>query len=55
MDPNELRLEFGLAVLQQHGDNFLEIEDEFIERSQPASGTPETNKPVSRSRSRTAE
>jgi hypothetical protein len=39
---HELRLEFGLAILQQHGNDFLEVEDEFIERRSLGVGTPET-------------
>lgn len=39
---HELRLEFGFAILQQHGNDFLEVEDEFIERRSLRVGTPET-------------
>jgi hypothetical protein len=60
LDAHEFRFEFGLAILQQHGDDLLEIDREFIERggcewAPGKPGTKPTNKPVCASRSITAE
>lgn len=60
LDTDELRFELGIAVLEEHGNNFLQIAIELVQRGAlrmgaGEAGTKPTNSPVCGSRSMTAE